>query len=252
MHCTLLRNATLRLEYAGRTILVDPFLAEAGSMDPFAGGPRNPTAPLPVSPAEAVAGIDAFIVSHEHPDHWDPAAAAAIPKDTPAFCQPGVEGRLALDGFTNVTPIEEHHAWDGLRLTRTGGHHGRGEIETAMGPVSGFVFAADDEPTVYWAGDTVWCDEVDEAIAVHDPDVVITHSGGATIPGHDPIIMGVSDTLRVIEAAPGATVIAVHLESLDHCPVTRGELREAAKKAGVAPGRLLIPFDGELVAVEAE
>ena len=42
---------------------------------------------------------------------------------------------------------------------------------------------------------------------MHDPDVVITHSGGATIPGHDPIIMGVADTLRVIEAAPGLVVI---------------------------------------------
>jgi len=169
MHCTLLRNATLRLEYAGRTILIDPYLAEAGALEPLGGGARNPTVPLPVSPAEAVAGIDAFLVSHEHPDHWDEAAAAAIPKDTPAFCQPGVEGRLAVDGFTDVTVIDDHHEWEGIRLTRTGGHHGRGEIEAAMGPVSGFVFSAEGEPTVYWAGDTIWCEEVEQAIAAHAP-----------------------------------------------------------------------------------
>lgn len=251
MHCTLIRNATLRLEYAGSVVLLDPCLSPRGTMEPFAGGARNPTVELPLPVQEVVAGIDAFLVSHEHPDHWDQAAAEAIPADTPAFCQPGVEGRLGADGFTDVTPVHEHHHWKDVLITRIGGHHGRGEIEAAMGPVSGFVLSGEGEPTVYWAGDTIWCDEVDEALAVHAPDVVITHSGGATIPGHAPIIMDIADTLRVLDAAPAATVVAVHLESLDHCPVTRAALRAAATTAGVGPERLLIPEDGERITIAA-
>ena len=46
----------------------------------------------------------------------------------------------------------------------TRGHHGTGAIGEAMGAVSGWVI--DD---VYLAGDTIWCDEVAEALERHRP-----------------------------------------------------------------------------------
>ena len=48
----------------------------------------------------------------------------------------------------------------GCASSRTGGQHGTGEIAEMLAPVSGFVLRADGEPTVYVAGDTIWCDEV--------------------------------------------------------------------------------------------
>ncbi len=248
---TLIRNATIRLEIAGRTLLVDPCLAPRGSMDPFAGGPRNPTVDLPMPAADVVAGADAVFVSHLHPDHWDAAAAETLARDVPVIAPAEVAAALGEQGFTRVTVLEDEHDWDGLRLVRTDGRHGHGAVAEAMGRVSGLVLAAPGTPTVYWAGDTVWCDAVERAIAAHVPDVIVTHSGGATLPGHedDSIIMDVPETLRTCAAAPEATVVAVHLEALDHCPVTRDALRRAAEAAGVGALRLRIPDDGETVTV---
>ena len=56
--------------------------------------------------------------------------------------------------------------------------------------------------------------------------------------------------LQTIDAcleSPGSTVVAVHLEALDHCPVTRKDLRKAAEKEGIPADRLRIPEDGEVL-----
>jgi hypothetical protein len=78
--------------------------------------------------------------------------------------------------------------------------------------------------------------------------VIVTHSGGATAAGHT-IIMTVADTLEVAQAAPNATVIAVHLEAVGHAPVTRLALRQQATAAGIESTRLQIPADGETITI---
>jgi hypothetical protein len=112
------------------------------------------------------------------------------------------------------------------------------------------VLQADNEPTVYWVGDSIWCDTVAETIQKFNPDVIITHSGGATIPDFDPIIMDIDQTLEVFNAtSEQSTVVAVHLEALDHCGVSRDSLRQAALKRDISPSRLIIPDDGETIAL---
>lgn len=77
------RNATARLDYAGRTFLLDPMLSAKGELPSFAGVSPNPTVGLPVSADSLVAGIDGVIIGHMHADHFDAAAAELLPKDTP-------------------------------------------------------------------------------------------------------------------------------------------------------------------------
>lgn len=247
MQLQFVRNATIRLGYAGRTLLIDPMLSPKGAMDAFAGGPRNPTVDLPMPAADVVAGIDAVVVSHAHPDHFDPLAAEALSKDVPVFAQEDCVAMLAEAGFTSVTPLAGTLAWEGITMVRTGGRHGEGEIGERMGTVSGVVLRADGEPTVYWAGDTILCDEVRAVLREHAPDVVVVHAGGAAFPGTDPIIMDAAQTIETAQLAPDATIVATHLESLDHCPVTRDALREAAESANVPGDRLRIPRDGETI-----
>jgi L-ascorbate metabolism protein UlaG (beta-lactamase superfamily) len=245
MKLQLIRNATMKITYAGHTLLTDPMLSPKGAFDGFAGIARNPTVELPF-PVEAILdGIAAVVVSHTHADHLDPAAIAAIPKEAPLFCQPGDQAKMIENGFHAVTPVEGSLTWEGLTLSRTGGAHGKGEILKRMGDVSGFVFQGKDEPTVYWVGDSIWCDTVQTAIETHSPDIIITHSGGATLPGHAPIIMDVEQTLAMAQAAPDAIVVAIHMEALDHCGVGRQDLRRMADDAGISQSRLMIPADGE-------
>jgi hypothetical protein len=120
-----------------------------------------------------------------------------------------------------------------------------------MGQVSGFVLQADGEPTVYWVGDSILCDEVKESISDLKPDIIITHSGGATIPDFEPIIMDADQTLDLFGmVSEEVVVVAIHLGALDHCTVSRARLRELADCRGIAENRLLIPNDGEIISFE--
>jgi L-ascorbate metabolism protein UlaG (beta-lactamase superfamily) len=242
-----IRNATMKISYGEHTFLTDPLLAPKHSYDPFTGKSRNPTVDLPCPPEEVVAGIDAVLVSHIHIDHFDPAAKERLPKEISLFCQPSDSERLTRKGFQSVRPIEASYTWEGVTINRTGGRHGTGNWGEKMGRVSGFVLQHENEPTLFWAGDSIWCDAVAEAIQDSHPEIIITHSGGARFPDSDPIIMDEEQTISLCRAAPDAVVVAVHLEALDHCPVTRAGLRSLAEKRGIPAQQLLIPADGETI-----
>jgi len=246
MRLRLLRNATQRLRYAGRELLLDPYFAPRHSRPSFAGRSPNPLVDLPCPPEEIMAGAELLIVSHLHSDHFDPEAQRLLPKDLPVLCQPGDEEAIRGHGFTRVTPVDGTLAWHGITLTRTSGQHGTGPAELAdMGQVSGFVLQASGEPTVYWAGDTILYEPVQEILARFRPDVVVTHSSGALWKGNGPIVMDAAQTLEVCAALPRAQIVAIHLDSLDHGEVSRADLRAQARAAGISDARLLIPEDGE-------
>lgn len=248
MELRLIRNATLRLRYGGTDLLVDPMLSVKHAIRPMgdAAG-RNPTVDLPCSLDEVVAGVDTVFVSHLHPDHFDEAAFGVVPRDLPVLCQPGDGEQLAKAGF-DVRELDAPTEHRGISITPTGGAHGTGPVLERMGRVMGVVLRAPGEPTVYWCGDTVLCDEVRDVIERERPDVIVTHSGGATAAGTT-ILMDTEETLEVARLAPDATVVAVHLEAVAHAPVTRAGLRAAADAAGIAAGRLLIPADGDTIAL---
>ncbi len=88
---TLVRNATLLLELAGRRVLVDPMLDDAGARPPVENSPnprRNPLVPLPLPAEEVVRDLDAVVVTHLHRDHLDGTAERLLPRNVPVFCQP--------------------------------------------------------------------------------------------------------------------------------------------------------------------
>lgn len=245
MRLRLLRNATQRLRYAGHELLLDPYFAPKHSRPSFTGRSPNPLVELPCPVEEILAGVELVVVSHLHSDHFDPEAQRLVPKDLPVFCQPGDEETIRGHGFPQVTPVVDAVAWNGIRITLTPGNHGSGAVLEEMGQVSGFVFEAPGEPTVYWAGDTILYEPVRATIGRFRPDVIVTHSSGAMWKGDGPIVMDAEQTAEVCRIAPGSRVVAIHLDSLDHGEVGRADLRAAARAAGIADGRLLIPADGE-------
>jgi L-ascorbate metabolism protein UlaG (beta-lactamase superfamily) len=248
MDLTLVRNATLLLDMGGRRLLVDPMLDPAGARPAIehTANPRpNPLVELPRPADEVVAGVDAVLVTHLHADHLDDTAVELLGPRVPLACQPPDEGRLREErGFADVRPVRGAIDLCGIGVARTDGRHGTGEIGERLGPVSGFVFGAPGEPVVYVAGDTIWCEEVEEALAEHAPDVVVVNAGGARFLEGDPIVMDADDVVETARAAPRATIVAVHMEALNHCPLRRAELRAAVDAAGVG-ARVRIPADGE-------
>ncbi len=245
----LIRNATLRLTYADETILIDPDLAAAYTRPSFTGRSANPMVDLPLPVGTITQSLSMILVSHLHRDHFD--AVELLPASLPLLCQPGDEERITARGFEQVIPVAKTLQWNQVQITRVGGQHGTGAVGQIMGAVSGFVLMAAGEPTLYWAGDTINGPDVAECIARFQPDIIVTHSCGATWPDdtgtRDLIVMDAAQTVAVCRAAPASTIIATHMESLDHATVSRAALRAAANAAGVDPGQLLIPADGETI-----
>ncbi len=235
------------LEYGGKRLLVDPMLGEAGSMDPVQNSPnprRNPLVPLPVAVADTIRDLDAVLVTHTHRDHWDATAAQTLRKDLPLFGQPPDHGKFVSQGFTKPNSVQATLSWNGISITRTGGQHGKGEIGRRMAPVSGYVLHAKGEPSLYIAGDTIWCAEVRDALLEHRPEVTMVNSGAARFLEGDPITMTAEDVITVCKVAPFSRVVAVHMEAFNHCLLTRDDLRFQLEAERVLD-RVRIPTDGE-------
>ena len=261
----LVRNATCRISYGGKTILLDPWLGDVGSYPAVRNAPNprpNPLVALPMPVAQVLAGVDATLITHTHFDHWDAAERNRVPKGGLIFVQPADRDRLAQkleieptlidriqDRYGRTVykhdqrAIDERVVWEGITITRTAAQHGTGETGVRMGTVSGYVLSRAGLPTVYIAGDTVWFDGVATALRDHRPDVVIVNAGEAMFNEGGPIIMGVDDVAKVCAGAPRATVIAVHLEAVNHCMLTRDTLRAGLDRVGLQ-ARVLIPRDG--------
>lgn len=253
MNIQQIRNATLIVEYAGKKFLIDPYVGEKGAYPPLPnpapqapdGKQNNPVAGLPVSLQEITAGIDAVIVTHTHQDHWDEAAKEALPKDIPLFTQNADEAEtIRNDGFQHVEVLHEDTVFEGIGLSKTKGEHGRGDILEMTGPVCGVVFNHESEQTLYVAGDTVWYEGVQEAVNLHQPDIIVVNAGDNQFAEGGSLVMGKEDVYELQQAAPDAKIIAVHMEAVNHWTLSKNELKTFADEKGIS-ANLWVPDDGE-------
>lgn len=248
MNIQLLRHATILVTIGGKTLLVDPMLSDKDAMPPIVNSNndrRNPLVDI-IAIDEYLALMDAVLLTHTHRDHFDDAAAQKLPKTKPILCQPEDEEKLIGLGFKNVIPVVKSLLWEGIRLIRTKGQHGTGAIGEKMGPVSGYVLEAEGEPSLYITGDTIYCDEVEFALANYHPDITVVNGGGAQFNVGDPITMTTEDVAQLLRFAPKTKVVVVHLEAINHCLVTRADFYEYLTRENLL-GRVLIPQDGELI-----
>jgi L-ascorbate metabolism protein UlaG (beta-lactamase superfamily) len=218
-------------------------LGDPGTAPPIEDTPNqrpNPLVPLPVPAEELVTDLDGLLVTHLHEDHLDPAAERLLPKSLPLACQPEDIADLRDRGFEDVRPVDATIDFLGITVARTGGQHGTGEIALELAPVSGFVLSADGEPTLYIAGDTIWCDEVRDALQEHRPHAVIANAGGARFNSGDPIVMD-TNGVRVLRQAFDGALAVVHLEAINHCIEPRSAYR--------AIEGVHVPADGEMIAL---
>lgn len=238
----LIRNATLKFDYNGTTWLVDPALGPKHSMMSFVTPDQNlnPTVNLPIAVDSVTEGVEAVLVTHMHPDHFDEEAMTVLSSDLPLFIQPFDQAAMAKSPFKQVTTIENKTNYKGTTIIRTGGKHGPDELLEGLGEVSGFILQAKGYPTVYIVGDCLWDDDIKSTITTYQPDIIVLNSGGAQWGGAQ-ILMNEQDAVEVAKFAPQAKVIAVHMEALDHCQTTREKVKTAAVNAKVD---IVVPDDG--------
>lgn len=250
----LLRHATIILNIGGIKILIDPMLSPKNAMDPVqncGNETRIPMVDLPINPDElksVINEVDAVFITHIHRDHWDPAAQSLIPKNKTIFCQPADEPAIKAQGFENVAAIKDQLNWKGLTIHRTSGQHGTGEIGKKMGQVSGFVFD-DGNQKIYVAGDSIWCTEVEQALESHKPAIIIANAGGAQFLTCAPITMTPEDILNLRNKSLQAKIIAVHMDTVNHCFVKRSDLLAVINEKQLS-STILVPADGQILSLQ--
>ena len=252
----LIRNATLKIQYAGKTILLAPMLGEKGTEMSALGVNLNPRVHLTMPVSEVLKGVDFVLLTHAHIDHYDPAAKRLISQNMPWYVQPADYDSVAVkDHFRNTTVIKENVNVGGITIIRIAGNHGRGKLGEMMGASSGYVLKADGQPTLYVMGDCVWNEVTQKAVKEHQPEYIVVNSGGAILPPMSktdgPIIPNEAETMQIIDDCPVNTrFIAVHMDAIDHCQTTRAILRNEARHHGTDMSRLIIQEDGESITLK--
>lgn len=228
---TFVGHATVLVAMDGLRILTDPFLRRGL-------GPLARHGPLP-DPA-ALGPIDLVVLSHAHPDHFDPRSLAML-QGEPVLVVPRGLARLARAGSwervveltdgrsTTVGPLEVH-AVAARHWTTPGG--------PAVDPVG---YVLDGSSSVYFAGDTGRFPRLRELAGRVDLALLPIWTWGPHLgPGH----LGPRSAAEVlVDIAPVHAAVPIHWATLyprrlHH--VWRRPLREpgerfAAHAAKIAP-----------------
>ncbi len=244
-----IRNATLKIQYGEFTILLDPWLQDKGtgfsaeSVKEEMIGVKNPMNDLPLSPAEILKDVDFCLVTHIHPDHF---TEDYLPSDIPVFVQNETDRESAADmGFTNLTVFGEQDIKIGdITITKVPARHGENhETVEYMGESSGYILRGESR-SLYIVGDTVYYSGVELTIDKYFPDVIVLNCCAATMPVGR-LIMDIHDIEIVCRKAPGSTIVATHLDSVNHALQSSDDIRAFAVQKNLK--QIKIPVNGERV-----
>ena len=254
MKITQIRNATLIVEYENTKFLIDPWLMPKDYMPGFDmalnSNIRQPRVELPFE-IEKIVDVDAVIITHIHPDHWDEFAQNSIDKNKKIFVQSKEDKDYIIQkGFLDVEILSNSTEFKNITLCKTKTQHGKREV---MKPfcdsfnvaydAMGVVFKSNNEKTLYIAGDTIFCPEVKEALDKYHPEIIIVNACAATVSNNERLIMNIEDIKEVLKNSPNSTIIASHMDTVSHLTLTRKDLKEFKNKYDIK--NLLIPDDGE-------
>lgn len=248
-----IRNATLVITYNNIRFLIDPWFMPKESMPGFDSAVhpevRQPRCELPIS-VEEIIQVDAVILTHWHSDHIDEVALGALRKDIPFFVQNGTDDQIITQhGFTDVRILAETGTdFLGIRLFKTATQHGERAIikpicESIGTPYDamGIVFSSSGEKTLYVAGDTIWCPEVQTVLNSFHPEVIVINACGASVASGDRLIMNLTDVQALSSCVPDACIIASHMDTVSHLTVTRADIR------ALNLSNVLVPDDNEII-----
>ncbi|WP_405207229.1 MBL fold metallo-hydrolase [Aquimarina sp. LLG6339-5] len=250
-----LRNATMVIETKEEFILVDPMLGKKGTAGPpftlFRFKPkRNPILDLPNNAMDIVNKTTRCIITHLHPDHLDKKAEEFLKSNNiPITCSIKDEQILRKRGLNVVETVDYWKESEFLGGTIEGipARHGYGFVAKPMGNVMGFFIQLPIEKTIYLSADTIYTENVDKVLKKYKPDINVVACGTAQLDIFKPLLMTMNDIIKFTKNATG-TVIANHLEAVNHCPTTRTQLANELERQGLLE-KTRIPNDGETIVI---
>jgi L-ascorbate metabolism protein UlaG (beta-lactamase superfamily) len=168
-------HATLLLDVAGTRVLTDPFLRSRL-------GPLVRHGPLP--DARDLDPIDVVVISHGHPDHFDPRSLAALEGEPLVVVPRGLGERARRWVRGEVVEVEagEHVRVGSLIVTAVAARHWMAPGRTRAQPIG---YLMDAGPRVYFAGDTGKFDGLRQLAGLVDLALLPVGTWGPHLgPGH--------------------------------------------------------------------
>lgn len=240
---TLYRHATFILNIDNKRILVDPMFGNMGSYSSVklsSNKLMNPLVDFPVDFKDLI-NVDGVIITHNHFDHFDDVAKRVLPKDIPLLCQPSDYKAINELGFSNVTKVKDKDSWLGINITRFKGTHGGGIFNLLLGKSSSYLLEYMNYK-IFITGDTLLTSTQRKVLEDFNPDYVIAYSGGANIKLGGKLTMGIDDILSISGLLPQTKIIAIHMDSINHCSDTRTKLKKSLSNSH---SNIVIPMDYE-------
>ena len=250
MKITQIRNATIVIEFAHGKMIVDPMLARQSKLPKlryFKSDKRNPLVDLPTCFSRIAEEIDFALITHCQKGHFDHLDRAGVrwlaQRQIPTFCTSRDNGYLQKKQIETKVLADKHNAFFDGSIQLIPATHTRGWLTPFMEHGTGYYIALRDEPSVYLMGDTVLTDVIRSFIRETQPDYIVAPTGKAQFDIGAPLLLDESEILELSELSTG-TIICNHMEALDHCRISRSDLRCLLDNSGVAH-RYRIPHDGE-------
>lgn len=244
LRLTWIGHSTVLLELGGRRLLTDPFLRDR--LGPLRRRGHS------VDPA-AIGALDAVLVSHAHPDHFDRRSLQRLEGD-PLIMVPAGLGRVVerMGLAARELATGERTELGGVGVTAVPAHHGRWPRHRRAITLG---YLVEGSPSVYFAGDTsafaglrVLAGRVDVAL------LPIGSWGPHSAPWH----LGPRGAARLADMIGARVVVPIHWGTLYPAglarvwrrPIEEPAVRFRMACAELAPAaelRVLAPGEGTVV-----
>lgn len=247
-----IRNATFVIQSDDNYILVDPTLGKKGVMPAFSfirnKAIKNPTVSLPKNAISILEKVTHCIITHQHPDHIDSAGKRFLRNNQiPVICSIKDAKRFQKDGLLVIKSLKywESSTFLGGSIMGIPAVHGYGLVTKIMGNVIGFLVKFSNQESIYISADTVYTKDVKYVLDNYQSNLTVLAAGKAQFDFGKPLLMNEEDLLRFINSSPNK-VYANHLDALNHCTISRKDLRELVFNHDLQ-NKVLIPEDGETI-----